>query len=104
MFDLVTSLITPVTSLLDKVVEDKDQRAKLAHEIATMAERHAHDLAKGQIEINKLEAGGNWFQQSWRPLCGYICVLGLMVNFFVSPLAAGLGTLRTWEKTKMVAK
>ena len=36
---LVTSLIGPVTGILDKVIEDKDQKAKLAHELATMADK-----------------------------------------------------------------
>jgi hypothetical protein len=67
------------------------QKNALAHEIATMAERQAQELAKGQIEINKLDAKGNWFQSSWRPLAGYTCVLGLMVNFLISPIAAGFG-------------
>ena len=31
-----TSLIEPVTGLLDKFIPDADQKAKLAHEIATM--------------------------------------------------------------------
>ena len=38
----LSALIEPVTGLLDKVIEDKDQKAKLAHEIATMADNHAH--------------------------------------------------------------
>ena len=56
MLDLLGKLVDPVSNILDKVVEDKDQKAKLAHEIATMAERHAQELARGQIEINKEEA------------------------------------------------
>ena len=88
---ILGSLIDPATKLLDKVIEDKDQKAALAHEIATMAEKHAQELAKGQIEINKLDAKGNWLQSSWRPLAGYTCVLGLMVNFLVAPIAAGFG-------------
>ena len=88
---ILSSLIEPATKILDKVIEDKDQKNALAHEIATMAERHAQELAKGQIEINKLDAKGNWVQSSWRPLAGYTCVLGLMVNFLISPIAAGFG-------------
>ena len=88
---ILGSLIEPATKLLDKVIEDKDQKAALAHEIATMAEKHAQELAKGQIEINNLDAKGNWFQSSWRPLAGYTWVLGLMVNFLVAPIAAGFG-------------
>ena len=56
VMSILSSLIEPATKILDKVIEDKDQKNALAHEIATMAERHAQELAKGQIEINKLDA------------------------------------------------
>ena len=88
MLDL---LIGPVTGLLDKFIPDADEKAKLAHEIATMSERHAQEIALQQIEVLKLDAKGNWFQSSWRPLAGYTCVLGLMVNFLIAPIAAGFG-------------
>jgi len=88
---LVGQLIEPVTGLLEKVIPDRDQAAKLAHEIATMSEKHGQEIALQQIEVLKLDAKGNWFQSSWRPLAGYCCVLGLFVNFLVSPLAAGFG-------------
>ena len=50
------ALIGPVTGLLDKFIEDKDQKNKLAHEIATMADKHSHEIAKAQIDVNKEEA------------------------------------------------
>ena len=126
MKELPSGIIAPVTNFIDKVVLDKDEAARLAYEISTMADRHAQALAVAQIEVNRAEAAGNWFQDSWRPLCGYVCVLGLAVNFLVSPIAAGfgitvpqadmsvmmpvlmgmlgLGGLRSFEKTKGVAK
>ena len=56
MSAILSSLVGPVTGLLDKFIEDKDQKNALAHEIATMSERHAQELAKGQLEVNKVEA------------------------------------------------
>jgi|TARA_R110000796_G_scaffold49913_1_gene118544 hypothetical protein len=88
---MLDKLIGPVTGLLDKFIEDKDQKAQLAHEIGTMAEKHGQEIALAQIALNTADAKGNWFQSSWRPLCGHICVLGLAVNFLVSPIAAGFG-------------
>ena len=37
---LVGQLIGPVTGLLDKFIPDADTKNKLAHEIATMSEKH----------------------------------------------------------------
>jgi hypothetical protein len=90
---LIASLVGPVTGLLDKFIPDADTKNALAHEIATMSERHAQQIALEQIEVLKLDAKGNWFQSSWRPLAGYTCVLGLMVNFLISPIAAGFGLI-----------
>ena len=90
---LVGQLIGPVTGLLDKFIPDADTKNKLAHEIATMSEKHGQQIALEQIEVLKLDATGNWFQSSWRPLAGYTCVLGLMVNFLVAPIAAGFGVV-----------
>ena len=126
MKQLLTGLIGPVSGLLDKVISDKDAAAKLAHEIATMADRHAQEAMLAQVAVNKAEAQGNWFQASWRPLCGYVCVLGLAINFLISPNAAGfnvtipqtdmsvmmpvflgmlgLATARSYEKVKGVSK
>ena len=80
-----------MSGILDKFIEDKDQRAKLAHDLATMAERHAQEQILAQIEVLKADAKGNWFQASWRPLIGWICGLSLGINYMVSPICAGFG-------------
>jgi hypothetical protein len=51
---ILASLVGPVTGLLDKFIEDKDTKNALAHEIATMSEKHAQELAKGQLDVNKV--------------------------------------------------
>jgi len=123
---ILKDLLSPATELASKFIKDKDQAARLAHELSTMADKHAQEALLGQLEINKAEAAGNWFQASWRPLCGYVCVLGLAVNFLISPIAAGFGFvvpqadmstmlpvltgmlglagMRSWEKNKKIAK
>ena len=127
---MLTALIGPVTNLVGKFIEDKDAKNKLAHEIATMAERHAQELAKGQLEINKAEAGHkSIFVAGWRPFIGWICGIAMAYNFilrdliifamgkdFVPPALQmdhlmtvlmgmlGLGAFRTYEKIKNVSK
>ena len=126
MKEFLSGLIGPVTGIIGKVVADKDQAAKLAHDIATMADKHAQEAMLAQIAVTQTEAKGNWFQASWRPLCGYVCVLGLATNFLISPISAGFGvqipqadssvmmpvllgmlglaTARSYEKVKGVSK
>ena len=131
---MIEALIAPVTGLLDKFIEDKDQKAKLAHEIATMSERHAQELAKGQLEINKAEAQHrSIFVAGWRPFLGWILATAMGWHFVFAPVTMficsylgveipalpafdmdslmtvllgmlGLGGLRTFEKYKGVTK
>ena len=130
---MLQNLIGPATQLLDKFIEDKDQKMALAHEISTMAERHAQELAKGQLEVNKMEAASSsMFVAGWRPAVGWICALGFLSNFILIPMAnfvlslasidvqigmidttqmmpvlmgmLGLGTLRTVEKVRKVSR
>ena len=85
---MLKDLIAPVTNLLDKFIEDKDQKNALAHEIATMAQKHAQENAKAQIEVNKTEAGHkSLFVSGWRPAVGWVCCIGMASNFLVIPMA-----------------
>ncbi len=88
---MIAALIPAVSGILDKFIPDADTKQKLSHEISTMAEKHAQEIALAQIEVNKADAKGNWFQSSWRPATAWVCVLGFLVNFLVSPLCAGFG-------------
>lgn len=86
MLNLITSLIAPVSGLLDKFIEDKDQRALLAHEIATLAEKQAQEQIVGQIKTNQIEAAHqSMFVAGWRPAVGWVCALAMLLNFILIP-------------------
>jgi len=130
---MLAQLIGPVTGLLDKFIEDKDKKNAIAHKIATMAQEHAQELSKAQIEVNKKEAEHkSLFVAGWRPAVGWVCCLGMASNFLVIPMAnfalalsnstitiplialsemmpvllgmLGLGAMRTVEKAKGVQR
>jgi hypothetical protein len=123
---IVASLVGPVTGLLDKFIEDKDQKNALAHEIATMSERHAQELMKGQLDVNKTEAAHkSLFVAGWRPSIGWVCSLGLLYNTIIATILGiwvdlpeidttllvpvmmgmlGLGAMRSYEKVNSVAR
>lgn len=131
---MLQALIGPISGLLDKFVEDKDQKAALAHELATMADRHAQELAKGQLEVNKAEAASSsTFKGGWRPFIGWTCGAAFAYHFVLQPFLLfavamfgldipplpqfdmsslmtvlmgmlGLGGLRTFEKQKGLTK
>jgi hypothetical protein len=86
MLNLLSSLVAPVSGLLDKFIEDKDQKAALAHEIATLADKQANEQAVAQIELNKVEAAHkSMFVAGWRPAVGWVCALAMLLNFILIP-------------------
>lgn len=131
---LVNILVGPITKLLDKIIPDKDERDRLAFEIATLTERHAHEASMAQLEVNKTEAQhGSIFVAGARPAIMWICGAGIAWNFVIKPIVMwfgflygvdldgapeldtselttillgmlGLGGLRTYEKSVGVAR
>ena len=131
---MIDKLIGPISGLLDKFVADADTKAQLAHDIATMSERHAQDLALAQIQVNAAEAAsGSIFKGGWRPFIGWTCGLAFFYHFVGQPIAVfvmtvtgtevpalpdfdmgtlltvlggmlGIGGLRTYEKQKGITK
>ena len=130
---MLQALIGPVAGLLDKFIPDADEKNRIAFELSTMAERHAQELAKGQLEVNRVEAASkSMFVAGWRPAVGWVCVLGMAMNFIIVPLGnfglslagieviipmidtsqmmpvlmgmLGLGAMRTVEKVQKVSR
>ena len=127
------------SKIIDKIWPDKDEadkaRIKLVElqqsgELALLAAQT--DLAKGQLEVNAVEAASaSMFVAGWRPAVGWTCVIGLLYTFLLRPLLSwlsgmidipvppmldmgdlftllagmlGLGGMRTFEKLNGVAK
>ena len=131
---LLDNLIQPVSKILDKAIPDQDLKRKLSHEIATMSEKHAQDLALAQIEVNAAEAAsGSLFKGGWRPFVGWVCGIAFCYHFILQPVIIfivaligmdipdlpsfemgtlltvlggmlGIGSLRTYEKQKGLTK
>ena len=130
----LNSLIQPVGDILDKVIPDQDLKRKLSHEIATMSEKHAQQLALAQIKVNAAEAAsGSLFKGGWRPFVGWVCGVAFYYHFILQPVIIfivaltgadipdlpsfdmgtlltvlggmlGIGGLRTYEKQKGLTK
>jgi hypothetical protein len=107
------------------------EQAKLALVMADLESQVK--LAMSQAEINKTEAAsGSLFVAGWRPGLGWICVVAMGYNFVMYPLLLwltawfpeinapqpvvsemlwelmfgmlGLASLRSWEKSKGIAR
>jgi len=127
------------TKLIDRLIPDKAAKAEAQlkllelQQTGELAQLTAEtDLAKGQQEINKVEAAStNLFVSGWRPFIGWACGAIFVCNYIGVPLLAwlsgyfnipppprldigevlpvmlgmlGLGGLRTAEKIKGATK
>lgn len=133
MIGLVSAVLPAVTDIVGRFLpEDAEERAKAERAIKASLTEHLAKVDLAQIDVNKLEARGNWFQSSWRPLTGWTCAASLAWTYLLQPMASfvlaqtghlvdlpaldmsqmmpillgmlGLGGLRSWERTKGVSK
>jgi hypothetical protein len=133
MIGLVSAVLPAVTDIVGRFLpEDAEERAKAERAIKASLTEHLAKVDLAQIDVNKLEARGNWFQSSWRPLTGWTCAASLAWTYLLQPMASfvlaqtghlvdlpaldmsqmmpillgmlGLGGLRSWERTKGVGK
>lgn len=129
--DLIKEIGATVRQVLPNKEAQRDFDLKIA-ELADKADQREQELNLGQIEVNKTEAANaNLFVAGWRPAVGWICAGGLGTQFMVRPLLMwfsalighpvdfpeldgnlilgllgallGIGTMRTYEKTKGLA-
>ena len=112
--------------MLSKFIPDKDIANQLAHDLATMADKHHHAEMTAQMEVNKEQAKHpSMFVAGARPGTMWICNLGLLWAVFIRPILGiwievppvdtsilmallggllGLGTMRMGEKINGVAR
>ena len=124
--DPITAGMDLAGTVINKIWPDKSEaeRQQLAAAV---------QIVQGQIEVNKAEAGSSSaFVAGWRPFIGWVCGMGCAWNWIGLPVAKfglavaghplqldpadlsemmplllgmlGLGGLRTFEKTKGVAR
>lgn len=125
--DLINEIGATVRQVLPNPEAQREFDRKIM-ELAAKAEEQETQLALGQIEINKIEAGSaNLFVAGWRPFIGWTGGVALGYTWILSPLIKaifgldelpaldadaiwpiiaamlGLGTMRSFEKSRGVA-
>lgn len=75
-------------AILERVIPDKEQRAKAEAEMALAMMQGELTLAALQAEVNKAEAGhASVFVAGWRPAVGWVCAMGLAWQYFGRSIA-----------------
>jgi len=126
---IVDSVVGIAGKVLDKFVGDKDLKTKLEAEL--QKELIGLDMAQAQANIESAKSS-HLFVSGARPAILWVCVIGLLTNFFIMPIAEwataiwmpevilpklatselmtltlsllGLGGMRSFEKSKGVAR
>ena len=126
---MISGILGAVAPIVDKFVEDKDQKNKLKAELEQSL--ISLDLSQAQANIEQSKHS-SIFVAGARPAIMWICALGLFFHFIIFPLAEwvitiwypdlflpsldtdqilgltvsllGLGGMRSWEKSKGIAR
>lgn len=108
--DPISAGIDFVTKIADKIWPDPSAKAeallkleqlKQSGELAQLTAET--ELAKGQIEINKIEASSsNLFVSGWRPAVGWCCAVAFAYHFVLQPLLAFM-IVNTGHEVKLPA-
>ena len=78
-------IIGDITAAIRKVVPDTAERDRIAGQLESMQ----LGLAQAQAEITAAESQSpSLFKSGWRPAVGWLCVLGLWIDFMVFPLTS----------------
>ena len=116
-------------AITGKKILDEQAMAELEFKLSQLE----HLANQGQIEVNKIEAASsNLFVSGWRPMIGWTCGIAIAYSFVLQPMIEwyiaisgleivspklnvdtlyqlvlamlGMATLRTYEKSKDVAR
>jgi hypothetical protein len=131
---LITTLLPAVTDIVGRFLPaDPEKKAAAEREIKSALQSHLAQVDLAQLGINKVEAASrNVFVSGWRPFIGWTCGTAMAYTYVVQPILVfalaqsgylvelprmdlnelmpvlmgllGLGSLRTFEKWKGVAK
>ncbi len=88
---LIGPVINGIFGIVDKVVPDGDQAARIKGELQTLVLTGQLKEIEEAASVIRAEANGeSWLQRNWRPML--MCLFGIIIanNYIVSPI---LGTL-----------
>lgn len=129
--DPISSALSLGEAIISRIWPDKDASERRELEAFLKQIEQAHSAAMAQVEVNKVEAGHRTvFVAGWRPAIGWTGAIALIYGSLGYPLLSavglgadlppptfiednimellfamlGMGGLRTFEKSKGVAK
>ena len=104
MIDISTpwgSVINAAVSIIDKVIPDPAQKAAAQLAVLQLQQNGQLEqlkadtqLALAQTNVDAVEAASpSFFKSGWRPAVGWVCGIGLFVQFLVNPIGSWVAAL-----------
>lgn len=85
-FSLISGLINPISTILDRVLPDKSQAAAAKAQLIQLEANGELQQILGQIQIDNTEAASkSWIAANWRPLIGLVCGSAFAYAFVIQP-------------------
>ncbi len=88
---LIGPILQGIFGIVDQVVEDKDQAAKLKAAIVARQQELESQELKGRIDIILAEARGSWMQKNWRPVLMMVVIAIVANNYLLVPYMMWIG-------------
>lgn len=87
-----TLLISPLSTLIERIFPDKEQQDKAKAEMMTiMYDAQAKEVeAKSKVVIAEA-TGESWMQRNWRPVLMFTFIALIINNYILLPYAKALG-------------
>lgn len=94
----IGSVADLIKSGIDKIWPDKTEAERQQATMALAALQGDLDLAKAQLEVNKVEAASHgFFQSGWRPFIGWTCGLSFAWNYVGIGVAQFIASLLEFQ-------
>ena len=92
--DPITALASVVSTVIDRLLPDKNAQAQAKLQIFQMQLDGELQQAMAQMKTNQAEASSqSVFVAGWRPFIGWICGTGLGYDFLFRPVANGIAAI-----------
>jgi hypothetical protein len=106
------TLMEAAKGLIARIWPDPAQQAEAQQRLLELQQKGelvqieaALQVQLAQIEVNKLDAQGNWFQRGWRPCIGWTCALALFFYYVPYMIAATvLWVMQVLDTNTLVAR
>lgn len=93
---LLSGLVGEITSVIRTLSVSSKEKKQIEADLIAAVARQEEALSRGQADIIRAEAQGNWLQRSWRPVVMLVFAAIVLIGTFFD-LSILSDTSRFWD-------